>query len=100
MDPLNGMRLWWASHMWASDGEKGGRSDLLMVMANLGPVGFWSSLPLISEISERQPPIVLLSDLRISKKSIASMLSTISFSYQQYHVIVTSFSASEWEKGI
>eukprot|EP00961_Rhodomonas_salina_P190115 2564993-Rhodomonas_salina.1 len=70
MDGWEGMKLWWASHQWASDCEEGGRADLVMGLANLGPAGVWASLgSTVRELAEKRLGIILLGDLRISKKS-------------------------------
>lgn len=41
MDPENMLSLWWSSHLssWASELEEGTGNDLVMAVANTGPVG-------------------------------------------------------------
>eukprot|EP00961_Rhodomonas_salina_P261299 3531277-Rhodomonas_salina.2 len=100
MDVQNGLRLWWESHLWASDCASVGRADLVMAMANLGPVGIWASLgSTVKELALKRAGIILLQDLHISKFSIASLKARLSFDFPQYHSIITTHSASEWEDG-
>eukprot|EP00961_Rhodomonas_salina_P030989 416953-Rhodomonas_salina.1 len=100
MDVQNGLRLWWESHLWASDCASGGRADLVMAMANLGPVGIWASLgSTVKELALKRAGIILLQDLCISKFSVASLKARLSSDFPQYHSIITTHSASEWEDG-
>eukprot|EP00961_Rhodomonas_salina_P081057 1090130-Rhodomonas_salina.1 len=101
MDTENMLSLWWSSHLWASDVDEGTRTDLIMASANVGPVGIWPSIhTTVKEMATQRVGIIRLDDLRISKRSVPSLRSSLNFVYPQYHVCITSHSASEWEHGI
>lgn len=99
-DTENMLSLWWASHLWATELDSEGRSDLALASANIGPTGIWPSLrTTLKEMVSNRPGIILLQDLRISRRSFASLRATLAFLYPQYHVTLTSHSRSEWEDG-
>eukprot|EP00961_Rhodomonas_salina_P068295 916811-Rhodomonas_salina.1 len=101
MDPWKGLKLWWESHAWASDCVSGGRSDLVMAMANLGPVGIWPSLgTTVKDMAMKHPGVMTYQDLRISKLSIASLKARLASDFPQYVSIISSYSVADWEDGV
>eukprot|EP00961_Rhodomonas_salina_P295640 3935653-Rhodomonas_salina.1 len=86
MRPENGLQLWWESHLWAAECESGGRSDLVMATANIGPPGIWPSLSTtVKDFAAKRTGLILLQDGRFSKNSVASLKSRLAFEFPQYH---------------
>eukprot|EP00961_Rhodomonas_salina_P054029 725490-Rhodomonas_salina.1 len=100
MRPENGLRLWWESHLWAAECESGGRSDLVMATANIGPPGIWPSLSTtVKDFAAKRTGLILLQDGRFSKNSVTSLESRLAFEFPQYHSVISTFSSADWEDG-